>query len=1521
MRTIIIITGFLCINLFLSAQVQVRLSNTTNFTTQDLIKNIFLGEGVEVLEVKYDGENKSAGYFSNGMNAISIDRGIIMTTGDASQASLPNSNTINSSSSSGTVFKDTELSSAIGSTELNDVSRFEITFKPFYDSVSFRYVFASEEYPAYSCDKYNDVFGFFISGQNPDGGLYDNRNIALIPGTNEVVSINNVHPSYLNNCTSKNVEFYNVNNLGSQTMVYNGYLDVFSASAKVVPCTVYKIKIAIADVVDNLYDSAVFLEARSFSAAGMNVTVETPSYDGVIAEGCQPAKITFRFNSPVKEDINLNLRLLNDFTIGNIASSSVDYNSLPSQGLINKGETGFGFSINAYEDNVSENEEIIAFEYQKDFCNLDTIILRITDNKLAKIDLEDSISICQDNTVNVGAKLPDGYNPDSEKLFQNKKEFLIAGSKGSSVSSTIPVNGINPDRLKLEMLKEVCIDKLYGKNLYDLDIYLVSPDNHFIELSTDNGFRPGGTTSVDSMINTCFKLNAVQNINNGNSVLGHYFPLNPNYQGYFAPEGVWQDIEGVKVNGDWELFIYKDEEGWTNTLGSWHLAFNSNYSLSYNWKPETGISCYDCLSPDIFPADSKYYSINLKDTYGCEENDSIYAGVNNKEIISGIECDSVSTDFIRFSWSSSEINDKFELNINNSGTWLPHDSRFYDITGLGFSEKVFIEVRVEDEDCPNPSLTRQCETFPCPPPEVRTISRKDVDCFGNNNGEIVLEAFGTKGPYTYRFGTIEQTQGSFSSLASGEDTIFVKDGFGCEIPFVFEILSPAPVSVKFIKKDISCYGLNDGEIKTDVFGGSGNYKFKWYEPVSNLVMTSQNISSLTSGKYYLTVVDSNNCLITDSVGIYEPEDLKLIDSIVNIECKGYNNGKVFVDCTGGNPPYSYLWETPVGISTSKNIINVPAGIYRLKITDNQGCSISKNFIITEPSSGFEITYSGNDTLCYGSKNGSIYLNIPDIANYDISWKGGFTGTDLKDLAKGIYSVTVTDKSGCSYSRDIEIVELEPVVLELSQSPASCHDFSDGIAWVNMVFYGARETEKSKFTFKWDTPDSQKGQYAYYLKGGDVYTVTGVNEFSCESKASIAIINPPALITQIKSRRDVSCFGNNDAYIEVEIPGCSGCHFKWSENTKNGDTSIAKNLKSGIYKLTVTDSKGCFSENTYSVTEPPPLDLALKISDVNCYDGTDGEAKINVSGGSPPYFVIWNDTLKKLSIENLASGYHKVEVTDINNCTETDTFFVNQPKSSLTGVAESSDVSCFNGYDGEILFSAEGGSPPYSYRINNREFQGDNTIIGLKNGTYNGTIKDVNGCIFNINNINVYQGIPLKVELGNDTIVDFGTSIRIIPGLLNQSDPVSFQWIVPESVRISCSDCPNPLIEINYNTEVKLIITDSNGCTAEDKLLIRVKLEKDIFVPTAFNPESFHHENSRVFVYGKSGIRIISFIIFDNWGGEVYKRENFEVNDESSGWDGSFKGNKLNAGAYPWKLEILHQDGTSEFLKGTITLLN
>jgi len=136
----------------------------------------------------------------------------------------------------------------------------EFDFIPSSDSVEFRYVFASEEYPEFVNASFNDVFGFFISGQNPTGGAYSNLNIARIPGTNLPISIDNV------NSTSHS-QFY-INNSGNSRIVFDGMTFVLTAKALVVPCQTYHIKIAIGDVMDGIYDSGVFLEASSFTSIG-----------------------------------------------------------------------------------------------------------------------------------------------------------------------------------------------------------------------------------------------------------------------------------------------------------------------------------------------------------------------------------------------------------------------------------------------------------------------------------------------------------------------------------------------------------------------------------------------------------------------------------------------------------------------------------------------------------------------------------------------------------------------------------------------------------------------------------------------------------------------------------------------------------------------------------------------------------------------------------------------------------------------------------------------------------------------------------------------------------------------------------------------------------------------------------------------------------------------------------------------------------------------------------------------------
>lgn len=1512
---------FALLSTALSGQLQVKQSNNTDFTPSDLINKIFLGEGVEITNIQYDGLDKSVGYFSNGISALAIDRGIIMSTGECTMATLANSPIIVSRTTSGSTYSDNDLETLIGTKEIYDISRYYITFVPKYDSVEFKYVFASEEYPIYSCNQYNDVFGFFISGPNPAGGVYTNQNIALIPNSNQIVSINNIHPDYPpDDCLAKNLEFYNVNPPTSDKFCFNGYLDQFYAKASVIPCTQYTIKLVIADVADQLYDSAVFLEAKSFSSNGLKVEISTPGIDNSISEGCDPAHIRFYFDQPVKQDYNLELRILNSISTGNIALSGQDYTPLPGSVQILKGQKDFSFSISALEDNIIENTEYIALEYRKDQCNLDTIILAIKDNLLPNLILEDTISVCEGLTKNVSAHLPGNVIPTDDKKFSSNQIIEIPSEINSIVYSEIPVTGIVPLIFDIKMLKEVCIDKLNSRNLADLDIYLVSPDDTYIELSTDNGFRLNQSGVLDAMVNTCFTPDATIPVNYGNPVLGNIDITNPNYTGNFLPEGVLSDLNGKSVNGKWKLVILNDEGNWTHSLEGWHLTFNADYNLFYKWSPVQEISCINCLSPDISPSTDKYFKINYFDNYGCKSNDSIYAKLEKKQSVYDLRCDSINVNFIRFKWFSLYSNSKYQYRLNNSPDWIDIDKEYIDITGLSFSTSVSIEVRIKSNECVNPSSLASCTTYPCPPPEIKLTSKENLTCFGENTGKIQLNAVGQYGPYKYRLNGISNNDGLFTGLSAGIYTVYISGTDNCEIPYIFTIESPLELTVNSSVSDISCFGLKDGFIDLGVNGGNGNYKFSWKNDLGALVSVNEDIAGLSKGKYFLTITDSKNCQVFKNFDIKEPTQYIASDSIVDNKCKGQKNGQISLDDSGGTAPYQYYWTTPDGISTDKNLLNLSSGIYKLKVTDSNGCIYTNQYVIHEPLTGLEYSLLLKDTLCPGSKNGTIQLVIAPQNNYIIKWENGSNAMNRDNLSSGLYSVSITDMHNCTEVRDIEIVELDTLKIKLAQSPPSCYNTLDGSAWVEKVFYGKRETNKNKFDYKWNNPGLDTTLFVYDLQGGKTYSLYAIDKYGCESNAEIYIEKPKEIKIKTVDINNVTCYGNSDGFIQISALDCNDCSIIWSTG-HSSNSVLLDSLKSGIYKVTVTNAKGCKEEKQFEIIQPDPLLVSFAKFDVSCFQGHDGHIITNVSGGSEPYLVTWEDGSLQNNLDNLKTGLYKAKVSDLNGCEVTDSVFIGQPSSAVDFTLESIEVSCYGQSDGRIDIEASGGTPPYSYKVDGGQFYGINSIIGLKSGYYNAIVKDVNNCLDTLKNVFVDQPVEVIVDIGSDTIVGYNQKFIVNPKISFGTAPYTFAWHLADGVNISCLNCNLPEISTSFNTVVSLTVQDANGCVGQGTLNVFVKDDKEIYVPTAFHPESNVPENKRLYIYGKKGIQILDFKIFDDWGGVIYQRQNFMTNDESEGWDGTFKGSTMNSSSYPWVMNVKYKDGTTKIMKGFVTLLN
>jgi hypothetical protein len=293
---------------FLPFALQAQLSVSSGYTATQLAE-ILTGSGVTITNATFiNPGGVSAGVFSNGSTTnIGLDEGVLLTSGNINIAPGPNDqpNASYNTNAPG----DTDLNGLIPSYTTYDACILEFDLASTGDHVTFRYVFASEEYEEYFCTSYNDVFAFFVDGPNPGGGNYNNYNIALIPGTTTPVSINNLGPG---TCNGVNNSTYYNNNNGGATIQYDGFTDVLTAEIDLVRCQTYHFRLAIADAGDHILDSGVFLEAGSFNSNDILATADVthPSCPGfsdgaielTIAGGVGPYEILWD-NGSIGEDL------------------------------------------------------------------------------------------------------------------------------------------------------------------------------------------------------------------------------------------------------------------------------------------------------------------------------------------------------------------------------------------------------------------------------------------------------------------------------------------------------------------------------------------------------------------------------------------------------------------------------------------------------------------------------------------------------------------------------------------------------------------------------------------------------------------------------------------------------------------------------------------------------------------------------------------------------------------------------------------------------------------------------------------------------------------------------------------------------------------------------------------------------------------------------------------------------------------------------------------------------------------
>lgn len=320
-----------------------------------LIQNVLLGEGVKISNVKYTGKIQAIGEFNASGTNLGLAAGVIITTGtvlnnnDGPQG--PNDQIgcgfDNGAGGSGL------LNSLVDGQPTYNAAILEFDFKAVGDYVSFRYVFASEEYLEYVGSAFNDVFGLFISGP----GISGNQNIARLPN-NTVVSINNVNNNsnsfyYIYNGDGTNAPY----NASDQYVQYDGFTKVLVAESNVQCGKTYHLTIAIADVGDGILDSGIFLEAQSLKSnapysSDFSISDAHFGADDIVAEGCTFADVVV-----TREDNASPITI--PIVVQGSATEGVDYEDIPSSIVFNAGQSSFNFNFDIFNDGITEGTETI----------------------------------------------------------------------------------------------------------------------------------------------------------------------------------------------------------------------------------------------------------------------------------------------------------------------------------------------------------------------------------------------------------------------------------------------------------------------------------------------------------------------------------------------------------------------------------------------------------------------------------------------------------------------------------------------------------------------------------------------------------------------------------------------------------------------------------------------------------------------------------------------------------------------------------------------------------------------------------------------------------------------------------------------------------------------------------------------------------------------------------------------------------------------------------------------------------
>ncbi|MDQ3193328.1 MAG: hypothetical protein M3Q58_17225, partial [Bacteroidota bacterium] len=726
-------------------------------------------------------------------------------------------------------------------------------------------------------------------------------------------------------------------------------------------------------------------------------------------------------------------------------------------------------------------------------------------------------------------------------------------------------------------------------------------------------------------------------------------------------------------------------------------ASGPHVPFSYMWTPLPN----NTSSSSILCADTYY--VQVTDTLGCITFETIVIDepdlIEANPTFTNVSCQGACDGTITLNTTGGDGNYNY---IWSSG--LPNSP-----TQTGLCTGTYT-VQIEDG---NLCVGNESITIQVPNPLQVNGSNTNVTCFGYNNGTGTVNISGGTAPYTVTWssGPVITTSGTstISGLTPGNYSAQIVDANGCIGSHSFSVSEPLEIIVNSTITQISCNGACNGSIALNITGGTGSYTINWSNGTSG-----SSINNLCPGVYTATVTDANGCSKVNSFTISQANLLTASAGGSNISCFGACDGTGLITPTGGTAPYFYLW-SPGGY-TSANPTGLCSGNYTITVTDANGCSYNTALTLTQPSSIID-NYSVTNppcNICNGEA--TVVPSGGSGAPYDIVWSNSDIGNDAFNLCAGLYTVNITDNSGCDQTFTVPVSNSNAQNVATAITDATCSGNCDGNAELTVT--GGTPA----YTYSW-SPNVSSTNIASFLCTGTYYaSVEDAN--GCIVIETININESTAIIANASSTA-ADC-GVCDGSAQVNPSGGTLPYtYIWSNNET---TSSINGLCAGINSVLITDNNGCsITESIAVANSNGPTGASQITNNESCYGTQDGSASVFPTGGTAPYNYSWiPGGYTTNNISNVSAGVYSVQIMDANGCILNVSVTINGPSEIFPNPSfVEPDCGVPNG---EITLNPSGGAAPYTYLW--ASGQTTATITGLGAGLYPVSITDNMGCLKN-----------------------------------------------------------------------------------------------------------------------------------------------------------------------------------------------